>query len=329
MTACSATARPPAPSLSVKLRPTRRRRQTRVAAAECEQQREAAHDAFAEEEATANWLGQQLRRWVEDEGGLVHPALELSLATSHGYRLLPHSCKLRCNVQGAGCTAMHVSPLCSSLHQVLPSNSPASGSSCRDICCSCRGVVAQEAISENTAARAPLIAVPERCLLTTTVAAERLSPVLAGRPRQSKQQPWWALAPQQQHQQPPPPELLLALLLAAERRRGAGSFWWPYIAALSPLPPCGWALPAQQLHAELAELGSMAAGWEPRVQAAAAAVERQAQAAAAAYGGHLGGVDAADVRWALGHVLSRCFGSGRGWGWLELARAWLYLVRGV
>ncbi|KAL4444060.1 hypothetical protein ABPG75_011797 [Micractinium tetrahymenae] len=54
----------------------------------------------------------------------------------------------------------------------------------------------------------------------------------------------------------------------------------------------------------------MASGWAPRVQAAAAAVERQAAAAAAAYGEQLGGVTAEDIRWALGQVVSRCFGSG-------------------
>lgn len=195
------------------------------------------------------------------------------------------------------------------------------GSSSRALCVVRRGVVAREAITQKTAARAPLIAVPERCLLTAAAAAEQLGPLLAhaasqsGQQQQRRRRPWWDLARQQQqrqHQQPLPPELLLALLLASERQRGADSFWWPYIAALPPSPPCGWAMPAKQLAAELAGLEPMAAGWAERVQVAAAAVERQAQAVAAAYGEQLGGLVADDISWALGHVLSRCFGSGGG-----------------
>lgn len=37
-------------------------------------------------EAEANRLGQQLREWVTEAGGYVHPALQLSLHTPHGYR---------------------------------------------------------------------------------------------------------------------------------------------------------------------------------------------------------------------------------------------------
>ena len=85
---------------------------------------------------------------------------------------------------------------------------------------------------------------------------------------------------------------------------------WPYIAALGPDLPCGWALPPPALAAALAGLGSLAHGWQPQVAAAAEAVQQRCEAAAAAYGPELGGLTAAEVRWALGHVASRCFGAG-------------------
>lgn len=84
----------------------------------------------------------------------------------------------------------------------------------------------------------------------------------------------------------------------------------PYITALPEQLPCGWALPPAELAAALAGLGSLADGWQPQVAAAAAAVQQRCEAAAAAYGPELGGITAAEVWWALGQVVSRCFGSG-------------------
>ncbi|KAI7846423.1 hypothetical protein COHA_000036 [Chlorella ohadii] len=207
-----------------------------------------------------------MREWVEAAGGMVHPALRLSLATPHG----------------------------------------------------CRGIITDEAISFEAAQQQPVVAVPERLLLTTEVAAQQLGPALAeARARRQRQQgsaPWWALGRAQQAQQAQreriDPTLLLMLLLATERRKGPDSFWWPYIAALPEGLPCGWALPPAELAATLAGLGSLADGWQPKIAAAAAAVQQRCEAAAAAYGPELGGVTAAEVRWALGHVVSRCFGSG-------------------
>lgn len=164
--------------------------------------------------------------------------------------------------------------------------------------------------------RQPLIAVPERLLLTTEVAAQQLGPLLL-RQLQPPAPPgaWWPLGlrrQQQQHRQQisqADPTLLLALLLASERAKASASPWWPYIAALPEDIPCGWALSQKQLAAELAALGSMASDWAPQVRAAAAAVDRQAASAVATWGKELS-VSAADVRWALGHVVSRSFGSG-------------------
>lgn len=54
----------------------------------------------SEEEQQANELGQQLRRWLEDAGGYVHPVLQLSLATPHPCRLYPSpfvSCGYLCS----------------------------------------------------------------------------------------------------------------------------------------------------------------------------------------------------------------------------------------
>lgn len=172
--------------------------------------------------------------------------------------------------------------------------------------------MATEAISRSEAAQRPMIAVPEALLLTTEVATERLGPLLAEarQPERRRRQPWWALGRQQQQDGDRlDPTLLLALLLATERGKGPASYWQPYIAALPEEPPCGWALGESDLAAALATLGRQADGWEPLVRAAAAAVQQQCDAAAGAYGPALG-VTAADVRWALGQVVSRAFGSG-------------------
>ncbi|EFN56780.1 hypothetical protein CHLNCDRAFT_51553 [Chlorella variabilis] len=203
--------------------------------------------AAAKEESRVNALGQQLRDWIEDAGGYVHPALQLSMATPYG-----------------------------------------------------RGVVAVEAVVPEQ--RQPLIAVPERLLLTTEVAAQQLGPLLL-RQLQPPAPPgaWWPLGlrrQQQQHRQQisqADPTLLLALLLASERAKASASPWWPYIAALPEDIPCGWALSQKQLAAELAALGSMASDWAPQVRAAAAAVDRQAASAVATWGKELS-VSAADVR---------------------------------
>jgi hypothetical protein len=172
----------------------------------------------------------------------------------------------------------------------------------------CRGIVVRESVSKASADRQPLIAVPEHLLLTTAAARERLGPVLSR--ASARRQGWWPVS--QRQQEPPDPSLLLALLLAAERSKGPGSPWQPYIAALPSDIPCGWALSQDQLGAKLAALGSMAADWGPRVRAAADAVQGRVDAAAAAWGTELG-VSAVDLRWALGHVVSRCFGSGELW----------------
>jgi hypothetical protein len=50
---------------------------------------ELGHAGAADEaEARTSALGQQLRGWIEDGGGFVHPALHLSLATPHGRHAL-------------------------------------------------------------------------------------------------------------------------------------------------------------------------------------------------------------------------------------------------
>lgn len=183
--------------------------------------------------------------------------------------------------------------------------------------------MAVEPIPLSTAQRHPLIAVPDSLLLTTAAAEQRLGPMLDRMRAQQQQQrrqprqPWWVLGKQPL---PPPlqqvdPTLLLSLVLATERRKGPASFWWPYIAALGDGIPCGWAMNQEQLSASLAALGSQAAGWEPRVQAAAEAVQQRCKAAVAACGPELG-VSAEELRWALGHVMSRCFGSGALGGWV-------------
>lgn len=251
-----------------------------------------------------------MARWVEDAGGFVHEALRLSLATPHGSRLclLSVSWLPACAPPRGRLAATDARPRLELRADARRLCRPAVPPCCtRPLR---RGVVAAEAIPESQVQQ-PLIAVPERLLLTTEAAAQRLAPALEeARQQQRRRRPWWALGEPQQPPQPAAdPALLLALLLAAERRAGSSSPWWPYIAALPRDIPCGWALSPIQLEAALEDLGGLSAGWRPQVQAAATAVQQRCEAAAAAYGAPLG-VAAEDVRWALGHVVSRCFGSG-------------------
>ena len=276
-------------------------------------------------ELEANALGQQMRSWVEDAGGYIHPALALSCATPNGRW---------------GGPPAHPSATCSRrpVHVWVLALVPFVDTYCQLCCwCWCRGIVAVEGISLDTAEQQPLIAVPESLLLTTEAADAQLGPRLwqrrLQRPAQRQPQSWWPPGGRQQQQQqrqrlqegPPEPTLLLALLLAHERRQGSASRWWPYIAALPEEPPCGWALGQQQLNASLEVLGGLAQGWAPQVAAASSAVGQRAEAAAAAYGAELG-LSAGDVRWALGHVVSRCFGSGAAAGWERRRRLAVYLA---
>jgi hypothetical protein len=119
----------------------------------------------------------------------------------------------------------------------------------------------------------------------------------------------------------------LALLLAHERGRGAASAWAPYIASLPADPPCAWHMAPARLAAALDGLAAARGGgggsdggggggdatlparWAAAVEAAGRVARARAAALAGAYGAPLG-VDAAGVAWAMGHVVSRCFGRG-------------------
>ena len=184
--------------------------------------------------------------------------------------------------------------------------------------------MAAEPIPLHEAAQHPLVAIPESLLMTADAAQQRLGPALARQQQQAaRRRPWWQLLPPlaQQQRRQLDPTLLLALLLASERRKGAASFWAPYIAALPEEVPCGWALAPDQLTAALGALGPQAAAWRAPVEAAAASVAQRCEAAAAAYGQELGGLGAEELRWALGQVVSRCFGAGADLAllpWLDL-----------
>ena len=78
---------------------------------------------------------------------------------------------------------------------------------------------------------APLIAVPERILMTSADARA----VFATRLKEA------------QHPNPGvlneiDPALQLGMLVASERSKGRASFYWPYLESLPAQPPCPWML---------------------------------------------------------------------------------------
>lgn len=157
--------------------------------------------------------------------------------------------------------------------------------------CGCRGVVAGEAIEDVDA----LIAVPGNLNMTAQAACTQLQPMLAAGGAKSIERLGGILQ--------------LSVLLAHERSKGQSSYWHPYIAVLPQQPPNAWMMEEAELLAALQQLGPAAAGWGPAVLEARQTVDSQAAAVGREYGRILSGVDKVGMRWAMGQVLSRCFGA--------------------
>jgi len=190
----------------------------------------------------------------------------------------------------------------------------------------CRGVLAVHSISEEELREgAPLIAVPEKCYLTSDHARQLLRSLKGGASSNTVHVPSMAwvsasagiglplttgLSGPSSSQQEPSTAFQVALLLAHERSvKGPASFWWPYIDSLPARPPNPWLMPDAELEAALAAVGPAAQEqWPKEVERARHAIHQQAEAAVRQYGKALG-VDEQGVVWAAAQVLSRAFGS--------------------
>ena len=107
-----------------------------------------------------------------------------------------------------------------------------------------------------------------------------------------------------------PAHLQLALVLAIEAEAGDKSFWWPYISCIETQPaPNGWALSKEAVERYLDKAGLLAdiPDWEDRFEQAVTAIEGQVKVLREGWGRALG-IKRDRLRWAIGHVLSRCFG---------------------
>eukprot|EP00879_Flechtneria_rotunda_P003981 GHRR01004221.1.p1 GENE.GHRR01004221.1~~GHRR01004221.1.p1 ORF type:complete len:501 (+),score=211.42 GHRR01004221.1:164-1666(+) len=284
--------------------------------------------------------GQRLCHWVRQQGGYVHPSLQV--------------------VENAPCGCrgiVAVDSVC------LPEEKQ-------------QQQAQQHTSTDSSTQHMPLIAVPEELYMTSADALDILTEAMLsnasspteGNAAQHQQTDVFQQPQQQQLQQQMQaqelssklsclqPPLLLALLLAYECSKGPESFWQPYIAGLPDEPPCAWwpHLEQQSRHSQqqsvhaasgdkqqrqqqagwLAGLqkavmqlqdslrlhttaGSSSAAAAPTpmpsadvAQAAAAAVYGKCSATAQLFGPYLAGVTAADVAWAYGQVLSRAFGAG-------------------
>eukprot|EP00884_Botryococcus_braunii_P009986 jgi/Botrbrau1/1898/Bobra.0005s0014.1 len=163
----------------------------------------------------------------------------------------------------------------------------------------CRGVgvIAEEDLVAE--ADKPLLIVPEALFMTSDDAREALPPLLGGKAAREVFQNQTASAQ-------------LALLVAYERTRVTDSRWRPYIEALPPDLPNGWAIPYERLTSMLPTLQKQL-GLEQQsilrdVDIARRGVNAKAEVLLDSTGAALG-ISKQDYLWAFGQVVSRSFGS--------------------
>lgn len=107
-----------------------------------------------------------------------------------------------------------------------------------------------------------------------------------------------------------PSYLQLALVLSIEAEAGDKSFWEPYVSCIVHQPsPTGWSRSKEEAETYLQSVGIIddIPDWEQRYSDAKEAIEAQVKVLREGWGRELG-IERRRFRWALGHVLSRCFG---------------------
>eukprot|EP00193_Tetraselmis_chui_P015526 CAMPEP_0177778182 /NCGR_PEP_ID=MMETSP0491_2-20121128/15810_1 /TAXON_ID=63592 /ORGANISM="Tetraselmis chuii, Strain PLY429" /LENGTH=265 /DNA_ID=CAMNT_0019297423 /DNA_START=342 /DNA_END=1140 /DNA_ORIENTATION=+ len=169
-----------------------------------------------------------------------------------------------------------------------------------DTKCGDRGVVAVDEIPLEEAERCPLVIIPTSLYLSTDSATEILNGALGNDGRLLKD--FGRLRKDEQ----------LAMLLAHERSKGGYSFYAPYIDMLPSKPPCAWLMDEEELDAKfqhLRESRKLDCGtFRDLVTSTRSAMAKQSDTLAVRFGRELS-ITSADIVWAMGQVLSRCFGN--------------------
>jgi hypothetical protein len=166
--------------------------------------------------------------------------------------------------------------------------------------CKCRGVIAASRLTIEELQECPLIIVPESLYLTTEEADAALFPpkLLTSSVKL-------------------PAHARLASLLALEKRKGDQSKWHPYIESLPAAPPNAWFYESTTLLDERLDALSSSLvpsicreEWRKSIVAANLSMERLSSQCIQTLGKGCE-LSEPDLMWALGHVLSRAFGSGQ------------------
>eukprot|EP01023_Acetabularia_acetabulum_P010566 TRINITY_DN14809_c0_g1_i1.p1 TRINITY_DN14809_c0_g1~~TRINITY_DN14809_c0_g1_i1.p1 ORF type:complete len:221 (-),score=34.84 TRINITY_DN14809_c0_g1_i1:158-820(-) len=97
---------------------------------------------------------------------------------------------------------------------------------------------------------------------------------------------------------------MLSLYLASEKNKGSYSEWYPWIRTLPPKPPCAWFMSDLELQATLKQIQQADNNWVTIVQQSRQVVDYLCAQLMYNVKGKLQ-VQPHDIKWALGHVMSR------------------------
>eukprot|EP01024_Parvocaulis_polyphysoides_P034377 TRINITY_DN30418_c0_g1_i1.p2 TRINITY_DN30418_c0_g1~~TRINITY_DN30418_c0_g1_i1.p2 ORF type:complete len:254 (-),score=27.64 TRINITY_DN30418_c0_g1_i1:407-1168(-) len=188
---------------------------------------------------------QNLKLWLQKQGGFVHPSLKLETSTIN-----PNS----------------------------------------------RGIIVSEDISYEDVKRQPLISIPKASFMNSVIAAEKLK-----EDGVEKLEVNYGAQAGELHMDS---IFMLSLYLASEKNKGEYSEWYPWIRMLPAKPPCAWYMSDLELQDTLKQIKQADNSWLQVVQQSRQVVDFLCAQLMYNVKGKLQ-VQPYDIKWALGHVMSR------------------------